>query len=48
MMGGWRDFGTVETIYEEDSEDLSNSSSPLSPTTSISVILSLERSVEAW
>ncbi|KAJ8645316.1 hypothetical protein MRB53_007064 [Persea americana] len=48
MMGGWRDFGTVETIYEEDSEDLSNSSSPLSPTTSISVIVSLERNVEAW
>lgn len=47
-MGGWRDLAMVETIYEEEPEELSYSPSRPTPTIPPSVIFSFKRCVEAW
>lgn len=47
-MGGWRDLGVVETIYEEEHEDLSNCSSPPATTSANGALSSLKSRVEAW
>jgi hypothetical protein len=48
QMKGWNQFGVIDTIYEEEREFSSTSSSSLSPSFSSSPPPSLHSTVNAW